>query len=152
MKKKNYLHLLAFAMVAMLCVGFTSCGGDDDDEDGGISKKALVGTWELVHKYSRWGVSRAGGSGEYESDITKDDTSYNVISFTADGIYHFTNWDWRGKVNRDETLSYSVSGSKLTLTDGAHSVEYNILTLTATTLIIEHGTNEYERLTYAKVE
>lgn len=32
MSKKNLLHLLAIMMVAMLSVGFASCGDNDDDE------------------------------------------------------------------------------------------------------------------------
>ena len=32
MKKKNYLHLLAIMMVAMLSVGFVSCSSDDNDD------------------------------------------------------------------------------------------------------------------------
>ena len=32
MSKKNLLHLLAIMMVAMLSVGFASCGDDDDDD------------------------------------------------------------------------------------------------------------------------
>jgi len=32
MSKKNLLHLLAIMMVAMLSVGFVSCGDDDDDD------------------------------------------------------------------------------------------------------------------------
>ena len=50
MKRKNLWHLLAVVMVAMLSVGFTSCGSDDDDEPTlKITKDMLVGSWEVTN-------------------------------------------------------------------------------------------------------
>lgn len=49
--KKSLLRLLAIFMVAMLSVGFASCGNDDDDDNGTSSSSELVnklqGTWEF---------------------------------------------------------------------------------------------------------
>ena len=51
MKKKNYLlSLMAMIMVAMLSVGFASCGSDDDDDEitgGSELVDKLQGTWQF---------------------------------------------------------------------------------------------------------
>ena len=46
--KKTYFYLWAMMMVAMLCIGFTSCGDDDDDDDGPVTGTGLVGTWQFT--------------------------------------------------------------------------------------------------------
>ncbi|MBO5592610.1 MAG: hypothetical protein J5913_06570 [Prevotella sp.] len=51
-KKKNLLRLLAIMMAAVLCVGFVSCGDDDDDgEDVPLGKEnnALLGGWSEMN-------------------------------------------------------------------------------------------------------
>ena len=43
MKKKNlYWCMMVVIAMAVMSVGFASCGDDDDDA---VSNKALVGTW-----------------------------------------------------------------------------------------------------------
>ncbi len=44
MRKKNLLRLLTVMMVAMLNVGFVSCGGDDVDETINVNSY-IIGTW-----------------------------------------------------------------------------------------------------------
>lgn len=43
---KKYFSLIAFAMLAVFCLAFVSCG--DDDDEGGENSSALVGTWDAV--------------------------------------------------------------------------------------------------------
>ena len=46
MKKKYFGSLLTFMMVAILCVGFVSCGSDDEEEaSSGKDNNTLVGGW-----------------------------------------------------------------------------------------------------------
>lgn len=45
--KKNFYYLFAMMMAVVLCVGFTSCGSDDD-EGGSGNSNPLVGTWQQV--------------------------------------------------------------------------------------------------------
>lgn len=47
MKKSSYLHLLAIMMVAMLSVGFVSCGSDDDDDDIELAEFANFSSEQL---------------------------------------------------------------------------------------------------------
>ncbi len=44
MNKKNFMSLLFIMMVAMLSIGLTSCG---DDEETIITESEIVGTWVL---------------------------------------------------------------------------------------------------------
>lgn len=46
--KKFYFSMFAMMMMALVCVGFTSCGSDDDDGvngGGGSRDSAVIGTW-----------------------------------------------------------------------------------------------------------
>lgn len=45
MKTKNYFKLLAMMIMAFVCVGFASCGSDDDDSNNGGVPNELVGIW-----------------------------------------------------------------------------------------------------------
>lgn len=46
--KKNFYSLFAVMMAVVLCVGFTSCSSDDDEDGGSVSLSDLVGTWQCV--------------------------------------------------------------------------------------------------------
>ncbi|MBQ8457504.1 MAG: hypothetical protein IJ540_07875 [Prevotella sp.] len=74
MKKKNYYWsvMIAFVM-AIVSVGFVSCG-DDDDPDGGGGNSALVGTWT---KYERGGAT----------------SWYIGIRLNGNGSASYTEWD-----------------------------------------------------------
>lgn len=54
--KKISLYLFSTLLVAMLSVGFTSCGDDDDDDDGsgGGGSSSLSGWW-MSESYDGWG-------------------------------------------------------------------------------------------------
>lgn len=84
MKKKNYLHLLAFAMVAMLSVCFVSCGDDDDEGGGstGITAKELVGQWREISSSSHETIWTFNSDGTWETSVY-----YNAI---------YTNWEISG--------------------------------------------------------
>lgn len=56
--KKNLFSLLSILFVAALCVGFASCGGDDDgDVSNPVSNNnsnnfnKILGTWKMDHHY-----------------------------------------------------------------------------------------------------
>lgn len=52
--KKNRFYLWAMMVIAVLCIGFTSCGDDDEDDNNGrTSLKAMAGYWNIsTLKYS----------------------------------------------------------------------------------------------------
>ena len=52
MMKKYFWSLLITMMGGFLCVGFTSCGSDDDEEvvnvSNTITSKSLIGKWKII--------------------------------------------------------------------------------------------------------
>ena len=105
MKTKNYLSMLAVMMVAMLSLGFVSCGDDDDD--------AAVGTWyryDYDHTVREMWIFKNGGKGvcyEYykgeRDDETKETFTYKMKSDHS-GVVVFDNldigdWDFKIKNN-----------------------------------------------------
>ena len=93
---KKYYSLLIVLLMAMMAVGFTACG--DDDEPNGAD---LVGTWQLVD----------------------DDLSSDVVllfQFTKDGKFHYVQKYLDAEYCMPGHLTfhgkYAVSGRKLTMT------------------------------------
>lgn len=90
MSKKYLLHLMTILMVAMLSVGFTSCGSDDDDDDSSLS---LVGTkWTVTYLSTKYIV-------EFTSNT-------DVISYEADANNNYVNY-----LHEDK---YTITGNKVT--------------------------------------
>lgn len=59
MKKSNYSYLLAIMLLAVLCIGFVSCGGDDDDGTSKVTTGRIVG---LVSDYANSNTPVAGAT------------------------------------------------------------------------------------------
>ena len=94
---KTRITMIAFAMVAMLSVAFTSCKDDDKDYD----PKDIYGKWEVVEQYS--------DDGNWE-----DNTHWCGREFIleTDGTFNF-----RVDVGEDYTIfegRYTREGDKLT--------------------------------------
>ena len=88
------MHLMAILMVAMLCVGFTSCGSDDEEDEPSLS---LVGTkWTVTYMSTKYIV-------EFTSNT-------DVISYEADVNNNYVNY-----LHEDK---YTLLGNKVTFTGG----------------------------------
>jgi hypothetical protein len=76
MKKKNlYWSMMIAFVMAVMSVGFASCGSDDDDpNNGGGSDNPLAGTWVM---YDSVGAS----------------SWYIGIRLNGDGSASYTEWD-----------------------------------------------------------
>ena len=121
MNKKYFMHLLAVMMVAMLSVGFASCGGDDDDTPAPAAElpydsavlKTFEGTWGL---YRIETLELENGYTKYfspEFPSTQDDRKL-VITRSADNKLNFIMYAWDENKN-DWSQSYSgfvLDGSK----------------------------------------
>lgn len=127
--KKNSFYLFAMMMAVVLCVGFTSCSSDDDDEgDAG-----LVGTWRYVSYETHY------NNGKVE---VMDPNSYGVESywhFNADGTMDGYE-SYRGEFDVAH-FTYKYEGKTLIVDE----VEYEVISLTKTELKIKR--NESDRYT-----
>lgn len=93
---KKYIYSLMVMLLALLSVGFTACGNDDEPKVPGI-----VGTWQHDHESNDWDV---------------------YYQFTKDGKFHYV---WKTKMITPQGLkptvavangTYTVSGTKLIVT------------------------------------
>ena len=134
---KQCYYLLMVMMMAVVSVGVTSCGDEDDPQDSSI-----VGTWQLDV------ADNPGANGTYGT--------YNVlVQFTEDGKYHeaeifSTEFDvYHG--------TYSVSDDKLTVT---YNYKFETETVELTykvkgnklTLITAYDTNTFTRVKDSAIE
>ena len=118
MNKKHLWNLLAIMMVAMLSVGFTSCG--DDDDEGGSVNSDLVGTW--TKQYDRLGVIglklTSNGEAYYNEWSTGETPNFDNVKsparFTVSGsIIRFTHPQEKGYY---EEYTYTLSEDKKQVT------------------------------------
>lgn len=122
MDKKVLLHLMTIMMVAMLSVGFTSCGSDDENSDS--ASTSIVGTWKIVGG-DEWAQRKIGQIWTFNADGTCD---WGELS-------PYTNWKLSGSNllmvrddGRTEKYIFEFKNNQLYLTfpDG-NATEYTIL-------------------------
>lgn len=103
--KKKLFSLFAIFFVAVLCVGFASCGDDDDDDN------VAVGTW--VAQEGRFSYSlnfRSNGSGTV---ITKYEDSYSGTETVSEKFSYSITKNNNGIITFDDGDSYSGSSKQV---------------------------------------
>ena len=92
MKKKSF-YLWAMMLVAMLCVGFTSCGNDDDDDV--VTGTGIVGTWQFDAVENHY---KDGTSDSYSGFISQYGNTYGIFyKFESNGTgvsYEYEDGEW----------------------------------------------------------
>lgn len=85
--KKNSYYLLIMLMMAIVSVGFVSCGSDDDDNNGGGAggtgtlSGSIVGTWKIVK------TAGYDANGKlYGETVEKDLPYYMFYQFQENGV------------------------------------------------------------------
>ena len=134
---KKFSFILTVMLMALVSVGVTACGDEDEPE---IS--SIVGTWQLEV------ADNPGANGTYGT--------YNVlVQFTEDGKYH------EAEIFSTDFYvyygTYSVSGDKLTLT---YNYKYETETVELTynvkgnklTLITSYDTSTFTRVKDSVIE
>lgn len=109
MKKIFSFSMLSIIIMTALCVGFTSCGDDDDDGN------AAVGTWVAEHKNDSYKFNfKSNGRGtiiyKYEDSYSGTETQSFKFSYSMTGKKE-------GIITLEDTLDDSVnsySGSSKT--------------------------------------
>ena len=151
---KNFeLKFWMSCIMLALCVGFTSCGDDDEGGIAGDANELIIGTWE-----STW----MKGWEKY----LDDDDKWKTDSY--DGVY--TEDTYIFKKGGTGTYKYSYDGysdeyeitwkikdnNKLIITEYGYDEEYTITTLNTNTAVIvwhdkdEDGEEEYTEITFKK--
>ncbi len=138
--KKNYLHLLAIMMVAMMSVVFVSCGDDNDDvhtTGGSELVDKLQGTWQF----------QKGTETVMGMTITMDRSSLSQMKQSMEEIMGSKVEFW------DEVLSFSGSkvngvnykldGNKLILEgiDAMDGISISVKSVTSSALVLREEIN-----------
>lgn len=119
MKRKFFWSMLTFMMVTVLCVGFASCGDDDDD-----GTNIAVGTWVKQEGRRSYTLTfRSNGNGtmiyKYEDSYSGTETDSEKFSYTITG-------NNKGIITFDYYDSYSGSSKEVIyfVIDGKHMALY----------------------------
>lgn len=113
--KKNLFNWLTILMVAIVSVGFVSCGDDDDDEEGG--PVSLVGTWSLNFGTEDYCLLSfyTNGTVKYQEYDDGEWEEESIYSYTySNGILHLT---YSNGKTREIIEVISISKTKLVLKD-----------------------------------
>jgi hypothetical protein len=130
--------LFYFAFMAMLCCGFTACGGDDNEGVGDVDN--LIGKWTLVKDV--W-------SEDGERGVDTYDRGELVICFYEDG----TGYEQMNSEGQSWTcdFDYAVSGNKLRIVYEGDPEPFvmTITTLNANQLVLlDEGYDEDDDFSY----
>lgn len=99
--KKYLLNWMTILMVAIVSVGFVSCGDDDDDEKG--STESIVGTWVYFERDGEYSYS--------EMYTFKSDGTFKLVWQESDiSLREFDSGEDSG------LWKYDAKNHKLTLT------------------------------------
>ena len=111
--RKIQFRVFAMMIMALVCVGFASCGSDDDDgKNGSNNTSALVGIWAQYHQEYT--------TGSYLGH-------YIGIKLDANGEAAYTEWGNNDTPNWNYTggAKWSVKDNVLTITAPNGSVAYS---------------------------
>lgn len=137
MNKKYFWRVMTLMMVAMLSVGFASCGSDDDDDDNGgggasgITESRIVGLWEVTAEEAYVTV------GGQRTQVPVNYMLNDRIELKADHTCAVYDYLSPGNYEQDDTnRTWSLSGNTITMNINGHKVSQATVTeLTASRLV-----------------
>lgn len=117
--KKNLLNWMTILMVAIVSVGFVSCGDDDDVDEKKIDEVTIIGTWRCDY-----------------SD------GYELLTFNSNGKGTYSEYYYEGKkeiLDEIEAFDYIFNESTMTLRilAGDEVEIWKVESLTSTQMIID---------------
>lgn len=131
--------LFAALMMAVVCVGLSSCSKDDDEKIG--STDDLVGKWQLTWTKG-WEVDSDGSRYEWDE---ADDGQFFI--FNNDG----TGYETENNVDK-YPYTWKLNGNKLTLTYDGYEDIYQVENLNKSTLKMTiSDEEESDTSTYKKI-
>lgn len=134
---------VSYLLVAVLCLGFTSCSSDDDYE---INAENLLGTWQLTHSKG-WEIY------DGEKDEWDEDETYFFDAYLLEAGGTGLNL-WGEGENRGETyLSWRLEGDKLTVKIFNETDILTVSSLSAKHIVlIKSGEDYYNEITLTRIE
>lgn len=121
MNKKIFLHLMAIMMVAMLSVGFTSCGNDEDETK---IDSPIVGTWKTgVSSAQATIVFNANGTVILTSVMSGKQKTSNGTFEVSDGTEGVVKIYWADS-STPEFLQFIIKGNKMTTTSSSGTLTW----------------------------
>lgn len=117
MKLSKYLSFMLLTLA--VCMGFTSCGNDDEDEPKAGLSQIIVGEWdsELIGDVSDINTN------DLDVNDTKIGSADSHLVFNSNGKgYEVDLWD-----NTKTDFSYTVKGNMITLSAGNISQTQKII-------------------------
>lgn len=126
-------RILAAFMMAVVCVGLSSCSKDNTDDKSSEKVEVLiVGTWERNDTWSTSGASGTISGTSLTSYTFKSDKTYQLNEY----YYKMDNGNDR-VFSEDGTYTYYNDTKKLILTDGdGEQYPYTIIEVNSNTLTI----------------
>lgn len=113
--KKNSFYLLAIMMAAVLCVGFTSCGDDDDEENPQNSEKDLVGWYRNCDDLGEcWGENTVHPGDPIGEDSTVISRVIHIIDDTFLDYYAKPKVEYENKKGAEAIYKIDADGEILT--------------------------------------
>lgn len=130
MMKRFLWSLLTFIMVAMLNVGLSSCGDDDEGDSANVPSE-LIGTWYKISGPSKYSMNFTFNSdGTGKGDVSHNNIiSYSSFVFTysyknnGDVICNYTRVmvDEESEQTGTGTMVFNYKNNKLTLSKAPNS-------------------------------
>lgn len=119
--KKYLFGLMTIVMMAVVSIGFSACGGDDEGDGG--SSSSLTGVWKRVYKKTTYYVKDSNGewvqSGQPSETTYKG--SYSGFQFMSGNRAQEIDIDANGNITPDgDAFEYKVENGKLYMLELDH--------------------------------
>ena len=113
--KKYFLSMMSVMMMALVCVGFSACGDDDNDGGGSGSDSGLVGVWKRVYKKTT--SYQKNNDGQWVRVGEPEEKTYewkDGFQFFANGKFVELDFNEDGSYEADDDeLKYKVENGNL---------------------------------------
>ena len=128
---KKLLFLSMTMLMAILSLGLTSCGDDNDEP---TDKTDIVGTWKLSGKedgFTYTSLIQFTKNGKfYNVEIAEEDGDMEVevirgIYSVSNGVITITEKDEDDRNIETYSVKYQVKNKQLIISEGAYSITYN---------------------------
>lgn len=131
----------------MIATTFVACGDDDDDENGSVTAKSLVGTWKWVIKSETYN----GKTYTWTECITlNSDKSGKILEIESDGeVYEVATFTWSLSGNT-VTFTYTWVNNDVDKIKVGDTESSTIISVNSTTAVVINDKGEKQTLTKAQ--